>query len=103
MVRIAFALTVALALLMPAKLDAKTKRGPRIEPEAPTEQAVLTALPIWVEVKGVTPEKVELKFKVLGVKKWRSLALKPMSDGWGVEIPCRDVGTITGTLRYYVV
>jgi hypothetical protein len=67
------------------------------------EQELNTPIPIFVVVdEGVGATKVTLKYKPFGSTKWKSLDMKKMGKGWGVEIPCDDV-TVTGDVRWYVV
>ncbi|HSO00708.1 MAG TPA: hypothetical protein VLS89_20590 [Candidatus Nanopelagicales bacterium] len=67
------------------------------------EQAVNTPVPIYIEVpEEVGAAKVSVRYKPFGSKKWKSLEMQEVGDGWGVEIPCEDV-TTTGDLKYYVI
>lgn len=69
----------------------------------PTEQAVNTPVPIYLEVpEEVTVEKAQLKYKPFGETKWRTVDMNRMGQGWGAEIPCKDV-TTTGDVKYYIV
>lgn len=69
----------------------------------PTEQAVNTPVPIYLEVpEDVTVEKAQLKYKPFGETKWRTVDMSRMGKGWGAEIPCKDV-TTTGDVKYYIV
>jgi hypothetical protein len=70
---------------------------------APTEQAVLTPVPIYAEMpEGVTASKAQVKYKPFGSTDWKVVEMKKLGDGWGAEIPCLDVGTTTGDLKYFI-
>jgi hypothetical protein len=71
--------------------------------QPPDEQGTMTALPVAVEITGSEPDKVEVKYEGFGSKGWTALPLEHLDSGWGAEIPCQDVGTVIGVLRYYVV
>jgi hypothetical protein len=72
--------------------------------EAPAEQAVLTPVPIYVELpEGVTAAKVTVRYKPFGATAWKSIEMSRRKDGYGVEVPCLDVGSTTGDLEYYIV
>jgi hypothetical protein len=67
------------------------------------EQTVLTPVPIFVVMpEGVTPAKVQVRYKPFGATDWKTLELKKMKNGYGAEIPCLDIGSETGDLKYYV-
>jgi len=69
----------------------------------PARQAVRTPLPLYVEVaEDITPAKVVLRYKPVGAKDWKSLAMRPMERGFGAEIPCNEVGDREGDLEYYI-
>lgn len=69
----------------------------------PTEQAVNTPVPIYIELKeDIGATKVTLRYKPFGSKKWKALEMPQVGDGFGVEIPCEDV-TTTGDVKYYIV
>jgi len=69
----------------------------------PTEQAINTPVPIYIEIpEDVTVEKAQLKYKPFGETKWKSVDMNRIGKGWGAEIPCKDV-TTTGDIKYYIV
>jgi hypothetical protein len=69
----------------------------------PAEQAVLTPLPIYVELPaGVAATKVLVMYKPFGTADWQKLELKKLGSGYGGEIPCQAVGSATGDLSYYI-
>ena len=89
--------------LQTSALAAKTKKAlPRIFHTPVPEQTILTPIPIWVESSDASVARVVVKYRVFGSKDWATVDLAKASNGYGGEISCRDVGTITGTLRYYV-
>jgi hypothetical protein len=67
------------------------------------EQAVLTPVPIYVELpEGVEVAKVIARYKPFGTTDWKTLELHKIEKGFGGEIPCQEVGSATGDLSYYV-
>ena len=69
----------------------------------PAEQAVLTPVPIYVELPdGVNAAKVIARYKAFGTPDWKTLELRKMGNGYGAEVPCQEVGSATGDLSYYV-
>jgi len=68
----------------------------------PAEQVVLTPIPLWVESSDPTITRVVVRYRGFGINEWTTLELIRSGTGWAGEIPCRDVGTVTGVLRYYV-
>jgi hypothetical protein len=68
----------------------------------PSEQAVLTPIPLWVETSDPAITRVVVRYRGFGITDWTTLELVRSGSGWAGEIPCRDVGTVTGVLRYYV-
>jgi hypothetical protein len=70
---------------------------------APAEQAVLTPVPIYVELpEGVNAVKVLLVSKAFGATEWKKTELKKIGNGYGAEIKCEDVGSATGDLSFYI-
>ena len=68
-----------------------------------TEQAVTTAVPIYAELPdSMNPAKVQVRYRPFGVTEWKSIDLKRLKTGYGGEVPCLDVGTTPGDLRYYI-
>jgi hypothetical protein len=69
----------------------------------PAEQAVLTPVPIYVELPdGVNAAKIIVRYKAFGNPDWKTLELRKTGNGYGGEIPCQEVGSATGDLSYYV-
>ncbi len=65
------------------------------------ETLARTPLDIYGEYSGTeTLAKVVLKYKAFGMGEWKTLEMKAMDKGWGVELPCADV--TEGNLQYYV-
>jgi hypothetical protein len=52
--------------------------------------------------QGAAAAKVQVSYKPYGATEWKVVAMKRVRDGYGVEIPCLDVGSATGTLKYYI-
>ena len=67
-----------------------------------SEQAILTPIPIWVETHDESVARVVLRYKIFGGTGWTAVDLTKAEGGWAGEVPCREVGTVTGLLRYYV-
>lgn len=67
------------------------------------EAQVNTPLPIYVEPSDEVPlSKVTLRYKPFGAAQYKSVEMKAMGKGYGVEIPCDDVNT-TGDVKYFFV
>ena len=50
----------------------------------------------------MNPAKVQVRYRPFGVTEWKSIDLKRLKTGYGGEVPCLDVGTTPGDLRYYI-
>src|SRR5882757_7720186 len=74
----------------------------RISHTPPVEQAVLTPIPLWVESRDEAVTRVTVRYKAYGSTAWTALNMTQNENGWSAEIPCRDIGTVTGVLRYYI-
>jgi hypothetical protein len=98
-----FALVLVLSTFARAAKPKKAPSPPRITHTPVAEQTILTPVPIWVEARDAGVTRVVVRYRVFGNKDWAASELVKTGDGFGGEISCRDVGTITGTLRYYVV
>jgi hypothetical protein len=72
--------------------------------ERRVEQGILTAVPITVDVPvDLDAARVLVHFKVHGSKDWTTLELyRESGQRFRGAIPCLEVSTITGDLRYYV-
>jgi len=82
-------------------------RGPdeeeEIEHVAVGEAALWTPLVIFAEMaEGINPSKVQLRYKVFGSPDWKRLEMKKYRRGYGGEIPCTDIGSTPGEMRYYI-
>ncbi len=81
----------------------KPSAGGDLAHTPPTEQAVNTPVPIYIELpEEMTVEKAQLKYKPFGATKWNTVDMVRVGKGWGGEIPCKDV-TTTGDVKYYIV
>jgi hypothetical protein len=70
---------------------------------AVTTQSFLTPIPIYIELPaGVAVEKVIVRYKGPTAADWKTATMTKLGTGYGVELPCQDVGTAVGTLKYYV-
>ncbi len=69
----------------------------------PAEDATLTPLPLYAELPpAVTAGRVQLSYKPFGATEWKALEMKPSGKGFGVEIPCVEIGSAQGDLSYYI-
>lgn len=69
----------------------------------PPEQAVVTPLPIYATLpEGVVATKVLVSYKPFGTNAWKSIEMTRVEEGFGVEIPCLDIGSTTGAFKYYI-
>ena len=67
---------------------------------SPTEQTMNTPLPLYVEGSPAF-KAVDVHYKPFGETEWKKIGLRPMKGGWGIQLPCLDLGT-TGKLSYYI-
>jgi hypothetical protein len=72
--------------------------------ERRVEQGILTPVPITVDLPAdLEAARVLVHFKVHGSKDWTTLELyREAGQRFRGAIPCLEVSTITGDLRYYV-
>lgn len=72
--------------------------------ERRVEQGILTAVPISVDLpQDLEAARVLVHFRVHGSKTWTTLELyREAGQRFRGAIPCLEVSTITGDLRYYV-
>lgn len=69
----------------------------------PPEQATLTPLPLYAELPaGQTAARIQLSYKPFGATEWKALEMKPAGKGFGVEVPCVEIGSAQGELSYYI-
>ncbi len=72
----------------------------------PAEQRVSTPLPLYVELGAAVAakaKKVTAHYSPAAGGEWKSLVMKKVGEsGWGINIPCADLGR-PGELRYHVV
>lgn len=69
----------------------------------PAEQTVMTPVPIYAELPdGVVAKKVVLQYRPFGAETWKSLEMPKVKNGYGAEVPCFDVGGVTGQLKYFI-
>jgi hypothetical protein len=67
------------------------------------EAALWTPLVIFAEMaEGINPSKVQVRYKAFGSPDWKRLELKKYRRGYGAEIPCSDIGSTPGEMRYYI-
>jgi len=67
------------------------------------EAALWTPLVIFAEMaEGINPSKVQVRYKAFGSPDWKRLEMKKYRRGYGVEIPCTDIGSTPGEMRYYI-
>jgi hypothetical protein len=69
----------------------------------PEEQTLLTAVPLFAEVsEGLSPTRVVVRYKAYGAPDWKTTDMKKLRRGYGVEIPCVEVGGTPGDFKYYI-
>src|SRR5262249_29988152 len=69
----------------------------------PDEQAVMTAVPLFVEFsEGLSPTRFIVRYKPYGAPEWKTLDLRKLRRGYGIEIPCVEVGSTIGDFKYYL-
>jgi hypothetical protein len=74
-----------------------------IEHIAVGESALWTPLVIFAEMAdGINPSKVQVRYKVFGSPDWKRMEMKKYRRGYGAEIPCSDIGSTPGEMRYYI-
>ncbi|MET0595529.1 MAG: tetratricopeptide repeat protein [Polyangiaceae bacterium] len=74
-----------------------------IEHQPVGEAALWTPMVIFVEMaEGINPSKVQVRYKSFGSPDWKRLELKKYRRGYGAEIPCTDIGSTPGEMRYYI-
>jgi len=82
-------------------LRVEGSHGPVVERVA--EQGILTPVPIRIRFPpAILPARVLVHLRAFGAKEWSTLELKRSGQAWQGEIPCLEVSTITGVLRYYI-
>jgi len=87
----------------PSPPAAPSGGGDNISHTPPAEQAILTPVPIYAEMPdGLSPAKVQIRYRPFGATDWKSVDMRRTKTGYGAEIPCVDVGTTTGDLKYYI-
>ena len=64
---------------------------------------ISTPLPLYVELAdGVNVAKVQARYKSPASAEWKTLDFNKLEAGYGIELPCADVGATPGELRYYI-
>jgi hypothetical protein len=67
------------------------------------EAALWTPLVIFAEMAdGINPSKVQVRYKAFGSPDWKRMEMKKYRRGYGAEIPCTDIGSTPGEMRYYI-
>lgn len=100
------ALSVCAAVL---PLRAQQELGPRVLHmpvlERRAEQGILTPVPINVDLPrelALSVGRVLVYYRVWGDPDWTALELRRGGTRWSGAIPCLEVSTITGDVRYYI-
>jgi len=69
----------------------------------PEEQTLLTAVPLFAEMaEGLSPNRVVVRYKAYGAPEWKATDMKKLRRGYGIEIPCVEVGSAVGDFKYYL-
>jgi hypothetical protein len=78
--------------------------GEDIVHRPPREQAVLTPLPLYARLAdGVAAAKVQVRYKPSGASDWKTVDMRKLKTGYGIELSCRDVGSTSGDLKYQIL
>jgi hypothetical protein len=86
----------------PAKPPASSG-GDEIVHTPPAESAVMTPLPLYAELPESMPvTKVVIRYKAFGAPDWKSVDMKKTKTGYGIELPCAEIGTTPGDLKYFI-
>ena len=98
---------LALLLSLWSSLAFADQLGPTILHVPPqqkqADQGILTPVPIALELPADLPaRRVLVHYKVHGAPEWRTLELRRQGLRYEGAIPCLEVSTITGDLRYYI-
>lgn len=68
----------------------------------PSEQAVNTPVPLYFEPPaGIVLQRATVRYKPFGATKYKTLVMRKLKGGFGVEVPCTEV-TTTGDLKYFI-
>ncbi len=101
----------AVAVLLVASVAVFSARaepaGPRVlhvpATEQTAEQGILRPVPIALEVPSDLPaRRALLHYLVWGAREWQTLELRREGNRYVGAIPCLEVGSLGGQLRYYV-
>lgn len=69
----------------------------------PPEQAVLTPLPLYVElVSGADVDSIRIRYLPPTMRDWLVVTVPEVGMGYGVLIGCTDVGSTPGEFKYFV-
>lgn len=104
MTRLSLGAALAGALLVSV---ASAEQGPRIlhvpAGVQTAEQGILRPVPIALTVPAeLVARRALLHFKTLGSPEWKTLELRRDGTRFVGAIPCLDVGSLGGEIRYYV-
>jgi hypothetical protein len=85
----------------------KTSLGPSILKlrtlERKAEQGILTPVPLAIELPETLPtRRVLVHYRIHGSRDWTTLELLRYGKRWVGAIPCLEVSTITGDIKYYI-
>jgi hypothetical protein len=99
-------LAFGMSTASPCRADAPAA-GPRllhVPASARTvEQGILTPVPISLLVPSDLPaRRVLLHYKLFGIKEWRTLELRREGARYVGAIPCLEVSSLAGEIRYYI-
>jgi len=69
----------------------------------PVEQTILTAVPLYAKMPDdVHPSRVVIRYKPFGALDWKTVDMRKMKSGYGIELPCLEIGSTPGDLKYYI-
>jgi len=100
---------LALLASLPVRVSADDRSvlGPEVLRAAVLEQkserGILTPVPITIVLPDRLPaRRVLVHYRIHGSAEWVTLELLRVGRRWSGAIPCLEVSTITGDIRYYV-
>ena len=73
--------------------------------QPPPEGATMTPLPLYAELPAdmITPTvKFTLRYKPFGAQRWKTMTMEKYQNGFSAQIPCLDISSITGELKYFI-
>jgi hypothetical protein len=103
---LAASLAFGVSMAAPGRADGPAS-GPRLlhvpASARAAEQGILTPVPVSLQVPTDLPaRRVLLHYKLFGIKEWRTLELRREGARYVGAIPCLEVNSLAGEIRYYI-